>query len=71
MTVRQTAANTDRFASQLDAIAANGASVAPEWLKLLREVAIQSFADHGFPTMRQEGWRFTVLVEHFQRRASH
>lgn len=31
----------------------------PSWLKALRNGAIESFARQGFPTTRQEEWRFT------------
>jgi len=38
---------------------ANGASGDPTWLKERRAQAIARFADQGFPTTRQEEWRFT------------
>lgn len=39
--------------------AANGAANDPLWLKERRTQAISRFADAGFPTTRQEEWRFT------------
>lgn len=33
-----------------------------EWLRSLRRAAIARFADLGFPTPRQEAWRFTNLA---------
>jgi Fe-S cluster assembly protein SufD len=32
------------------------------WLRSLREKAMESFADLGFPTTRQEAWRFTNVA---------
>ena len=37
----------------------NGVAQAPEWLKQTRQTAIERFAERGFPTTRQEAWRFT------------
>jgi Fe-S cluster assembly protein SufD len=42
--------------------AANGASKAPAWLKDLRESGIARFGELGFPTMKQEAWRFTSVA---------
>ncbi len=39
--------------------AANGAAGAPQWLKQRRDQAISRFAEVGFPSTRQEEWRFT------------
>ncbi len=40
-----------------------GAAIAdgPEWLKPIRRAAAERFADVGFPTARDEEWRFTPL----------
>jgi Fe-S cluster assembly protein SufD len=35
---------------------------APAWLRDLREVAFASFSSVGFPTIRDEDWRFTSLA---------
>jgi Fe-S cluster assembly protein SufD len=35
---------------------------APEWLAAHREAALASFAATGFPTTRQEAWRFTNVA---------
>ncbi len=37
----------------------NGASDSPEWVRHLRQTGIERFAEQGFPTTRQEEWRFT------------
>jgi len=39
----------------------NGASKNPAWLKQLRESAIASFQELGFPTTRDEDWKYTSL----------
>jgi Fe-S cluster assembly protein SufD len=37
----------------------NGAASVPNWLRDRQRQAINEFAELGFPTTRQEGWRFT------------
>jgi len=44
------------------AFAANGASGAPAWLRELRDGAIARFDALGFPTTKQEAWRFTSVA---------
>jgi Fe-S cluster assembly protein SufD len=51
----------EHFLGQYRAFAANGASAAPAWLKDLRERAIARFTAVGFPSTRQEEWRFTSV----------
>ena len=53
---------TERYLAQYRAFAGNGASGAPAWLRDLREQAIARFAASGFPTTRQEQWRFTNVA---------
>jgi Fe-S cluster assembly protein SufD len=45
-----------------NAWAGNGASRAPAWLKDIRSSAIARFERVGFPTMKQEAWRFTSVA---------
>jgi Fe-S cluster assembly protein SufD len=52
----------ERLVGAYHAWAANGASRAPSWLKDLREGGIARFGDLGFPTMKQEAWRFTSVA---------
>jgi Fe-S cluster assembly protein SufD len=52
---------TDRYVAQFEAVAGNGAAAAPAWLKSLRSNAITQFAALGFPTTKQEQWRFTSV----------
>jgi Fe-S cluster assembly protein SufD len=47
--------------AQFREFAANGASGAPAWLRELRDGAIGRFAELGFPSTRQEEWRFTSV----------
>jgi len=49
----------ERYAAAFEAFANNGAGSAPAWLKERRERAMARFADVGFPSGRQEEWRFT------------
>lgn len=34
----------------------------PEWLKSLRQKAFEQFCDTGFPTVKDEAWRFTSVA---------
>ena len=52
----------DRYVSEFRRFAGNGAGDAPAWLREIREAAIARFAELGFPTMRQEEWRFTSVA---------
>ena len=44
-----------------EAFAANGGSDAPDWVRDLRAAALARFTGSGFPTTRQEDWRFTSV----------
>lgn len=52
----------ERLVQAHRAFAANGASGAPAWLKQLRDGAIARFGALGFPTTKQEAWRFTSVA---------
>jgi len=52
----------NRYVADFRAFAANGAGGAPSWLKEIREGAIARFAQLGFPTTKQEAWRFTSVA---------
>src|SRR6058998_3366536 len=58
----EVADRTARYVAAFEAFARNGASGAPGWLRELREGAIGRFAELGFPTMKQEEWRFTSVA---------
>ena len=53
--------DTGQLLGQFETFASNGASSAPAWLKRKREQAIQRFDELGFPTTKQEKWRFTSV----------
>ena len=52
----------DGYVADFKTFAGNGASAAPPWLKQIREGAIARFAELGFPTTKQEEWRFTSVA---------
>jgi Fe-S cluster assembly protein SufD len=54
-------ADTGQMLGQFEAFVSNGASSAPAWLRSRREEAIQRFVELGFPTTKQEKWRFTSV----------
>src|SRR5439155_4954702 len=44
------------------AFAGNGAAGSPAWLREIRERAIARFSELGFPSTKQEEWRFTSVA---------
>lgn len=52
----------ERYLAAFAAFAGNGAAGAPLWLREIRERAIARFAALGFPSTRQEEWRFTSVA---------
>jgi Fe-S cluster assembly protein SufD len=50
-----------RWLAAYDTFAANGASAAPVWMRALREAGIQRFGEVGFPSSKDERWRFTSV----------
>ena len=60
MTKGQNVSNTvERYVAEFELFSNNGASGAPGWLKERRTQAMARFAEVGFPSARQEAWRFT------------
>ncbi|MCY3758261.1 MAG: Fe-S cluster assembly protein SufD, partial [Acidobacteria bacterium] len=51
-----------RYLSQFDSFARRRADRDPPWLAEKRQAAIRRFTRHGFPTTRDEAWRFTSLA---------
>src|SRR5262245_3089863 len=49
----------ERFVSEFAARQARG--TAPAWLRALRTRGIEAFAAQGYPTTRDEEWRFTPI----------
>ena len=50
---------TEPYLSAFKSYQANGAGRGPAWVKELRESAIASFGKLGFPTTRDEDWKYT------------
>jgi len=42
-----------------DELFAATAPTGPDWLRRMREEGVEAFRDQGFPTLRNESWRFT------------
>src|SRR5438093_7338520 len=53
---------TEHYVRDFRTFASNGAAGAPAWLREIRTQAIARFAELGFPTMKQEEWRFTSVA---------
>lgn len=49
------------YRATLSALDKRPSSAAPEWLVHRRQQAKQIFSDYGFPTAKDEAWRFTPL----------
>src|SRR5450759_2894706 len=52
----------ENYLKDFHAFESNGAAQAPTWLKELRASAIEKFSELGFPTTKQEDWRFTNIL---------
>jgi Fe-S cluster assembly protein SufD len=52
----------EKYLADFHAFENNGAANAPTWLKELRTGGIQKFSELGFPTTKQEDWRFTNIL---------
>src|SRR5262249_20246454 len=53
---------TDRYLAEFEAYERQGVFQSPSWLAPLRRRAIERFAESGFPTTRDEDWRYTNLA---------
>jgi Fe-S cluster assembly protein SufD len=52
----------DRYLAEFEAVELQGAFRSPSWLAPLRRRAIERFAESGFPTTKDEDWRYTNLA---------
>lgn len=52
----------EQYVAAHQAFVGNGAGAAPAWLAELRQSGIGRFGALGFPTMKQEAWRFTSVA---------
>lgn len=51
----------DRYAAAFDTFSGNGAGDVPAWLVEIRRAGMSRFAEVGFPTTKEENWRFTSV----------
>jgi Fe-S cluster assembly protein SufD len=52
----------DRYLEEFETVERQGALRSPSWLAPLRRRAIDRFAERGFPTTRDEDWRYTNVA---------
>ncbi|UCD23613.1 MAG: Fe-S cluster assembly protein SufD [Gemmatimonadota bacterium] len=52
----------DEYVADYEAFSRNGGSGVPQWFEDLRRAAISQFSATGFPTTRDERWRFTNVA---------
>jgi Fe-S cluster assembly protein SufD len=52
----------ERYRTAYRAFSGNGAGAAPAWVREFRDGGMARFAELGFPTTKQEAWRFTSVA---------
>ena len=52
----------DPYLAGFDRVETDGAAQQPSWVSSLRKAGISRFAEFGFPTLRDENWRFTNVA---------
>ena len=55
-------ASTDRYLAEFERLERRSSTRAPAWLAELRRSAMERFVERGFPTTRDEDWRYTNLA---------
>src|SRR6266480_2382450 len=53
---------TDPYLAKFDELIAPAAGRHPSWIFPLRKAALSRFAELGFPTLKDEDWRFTNVA---------
>jgi Fe-S cluster assembly protein SufD len=53
---------TEAFVQEFEALAGTALAEGPEWLEPLRRTAMERFSRTGFPSARDEEWRFTPIA---------
>ena len=53
---------TDRYVGDFRRFASRAAADTPSWLAGVRDTAISRFAERGFPTTREEDWKYTNVA---------
>lgn len=62
MTSAPVAEATSAYVSRFEALSRERAGLEPGWLLAARRAAMERFVTEGFPTTRQEAWRFTSVA---------
>lgn len=52
----------DRYLSDFEAFERTDRAAGPDWLRAIRRGAVERFAELGFPTSRDEDWKYTSLA---------
>ncbi len=58
----QSSPQTDAYLADCDRRVTARSATEPSWLRNLRRKGIEHFADAGFPTTRDEEWKFTSVA---------
>src|SRR5712692_11457663 len=58
----QSSPQTDAYLADCDRLVTVRSATEPSWLRNLRRKGIEHFADAGFPTTRDEDWKFTSVA---------
>ncbi|MBI1874778.1 MAG: Fe-S cluster assembly protein SufD [Acidobacteria bacterium] len=56
------ASRSEQYVTEFERFARTQGGSTPSWLGVLRQGAIESFGNTGFPTTRDEEWRFTSVA---------
>ena len=54
--------NYNHYVSEHSSFENNGASSSPAWVKAMRKNALAVFTEKGFPTTREEDWKYTNVA---------
>src|SRR6185436_10915480 len=54
--------NTDRYLTEFERLERGSLSDSPEWLRHLRREGIGRFTLTGFPTLKDEDWKYTSVA---------
>ena len=63
----QSSPQTDAYLADCDRLVPARSATEPSWLRNLRRKGIEHFADAGFPTTRDEEWKFTSVASIAER----
>ena len=54
--------SNNHYQLEFQAFEKNGASQSPEWVNDVRKSAYAAFMERGFPTTREEDWKYTSVA---------